>query len=220
MKPLSYTVQHVVNGNVEDTFTEETSVQVLQPDTLVRNEELEADQNYRGYVKSGVAYADGSTVEGSEIANGATIIVSYKVDDTQMKPLSYTVQHVVNGNVEDTFTEETSVQVLQPDTLVRNEELEADRNYRGYVKSGVAYADGSTVEGSEIANGATIIVSYKVDNADEAAELYGAACGKRKCSGHLHRGDISAGTAASLLTKPLTRGRPNYAGYVKSSVVL
>ena len=34
MKPLSYTVQHVVNGNVEDTFTEETSVQVL-PDTLV-----------------------------------------------------------------------------------------------------------------------------------------------------------------------------------------
>ena len=98
---------------------------ILQPDTLVRNEELEADRN--GYVKNGVAYADGSTVEGSEIANGATIIVSYKVDDTQMKPLSYTVQHVVNGNVEDTFTEETSVQILQPDTAGKNEELEADQ---------------------------------------------------------------------------------------------
>ena len=124
-------------------------------------------------MKSGVAYADGSTVEGSEIANGATIIVSYEVDDTQMKPLSYTVQHVVNGNVEDTFTEETSVQVLQPDTLVRNEELEADQNYEGYVKTEVTYEDGSPVDGNEIANKSVLVVGYEIDkNGDKIPDKY------------------------------------------------
>ena len=172
-KELSYTVQHVVNGEVRDTFTEESTVQVLQPDTLVRNETLEADQNYEGYAKSGVAYADGSAVEGSEIENGATIIVSYEIDATQTKDLSYTVQHVVNGEVRDTFTEESTVQVLQPDTLVRNETLEADQNYEGYVKSEVAYEDGSSVDGNEIASKSVLIVSYEVDkNGDKIPDKY------------------------------------------------
>ena len=172
-KDLSYTVQHVVNGEVRDTFTEESTVQVLRPDTLVRNETLEADQNYEGYAKSGVAYADGSAVEGSEIENGATIIVSYEIDATQTKDLSYTVQHVVNGEVRDTFTEELTVQVLQPDTLVRNETLEADQNYEGYVKSEVAYEDGSSVDGNEIASKSVLIVSYEVDkNGDKIPDKY------------------------------------------------
>ena len=172
-KELSYTVQHVVNGEVRDTFTEEATVQVLRPDTLVRNETLEADQNYEGYAKSGVAYADGSAVEGTEIENGATIIVSYEIDATQTKDLSYTVQHVVNGEVRDTFTEESTVQVLQPDTLVRNETLEADQNYEGYVKSEVAYEDGSSVDGNEIASKSVLIVSYEVDkNGDKIPDKY------------------------------------------------
>ncbi|MEO2526454.1 doubled motif LPXTG anchor domain-containing protein, partial [Enterocloster clostridioformis] len=170
---LSYTVQHVVNGEVRDTFAEESTVQVLRPDTLVRNETLEADQNYEGYAKSGVTYADGSAVEGSEIENGATIIVSYEIDATQTKDLSYTVQHVVNGEVRDTFTEESTVQVLQPDTLVRNETLEADQNYEGYVKSEVAYEDGSSVDGNEIASKSVLVVSYEVDkNGDKIPDKY------------------------------------------------
>ena len=172
-KDLSYTVQHVVNGEVRDTFAEESTVQVLRPDTLVRNETLEADQNYEGYAKSGVAYADGSAVEGSEIENGATIIVSYEIDATQTKDLSYTVQHGVNGEVRDTFTEESTVQVLQPDTLVRNETLEADQNYEGYVKSEVAYEDGSSVDGNEIASKSVLVVSYEVDkNGDKIPDKY------------------------------------------------
>ena len=172
-KDLSYAVQHLVNGEVRDTFAEESTVQVLQPDTLVRNETLEADQNYEGYAKSGVAYADGSAVEGSEIENGATIIVSYEIDATQTKDLSYTVQHVVNGEVRDTFTEESTVQVLQPDTLVRNETLEADQNYEGYVKSEVAYEDGSSVDGNEIASKSVLVVSYEVDkNGDKIPDKY------------------------------------------------
>ena len=219
-KDLSYTVQHVVNGEVKDTLTEELTVQVLQPDMLVRNETLEADRKYEGYVKSGVAYADGSAVEGTEIANGATIIVSYKVDEEQTKDLSYTVQHVVNGEVKDTLTEESTVQLLQPDMLVRNETLEADRKYEGYVKSGVAYADGSAVEGTEIANGATIIVSYEVDEEQTKDLSYTVQ--------HVVNGEVKAIFTEELTVQVLQpdmlvrnetlEADQNYEGYVKSKV--
>ena len=219
-KDLSYTVQHVVNGEVKDTLTEESTVQLLQPDMLVRNETLEADRKYEGYVKSGVAYADGSAVEGTEIANGATIIVSYEVDEEQTKDLSYTVQHVVNGEVKDTLTEESTVQLLQPDMLVRNETLEADRKYEGYVKSGVAYADGSAVEGTEIANGATIIVSYEVDEEQTKDLSYTVQ--------HVVNGEVKAIFTEELTVQVLQpdmlvrnetlEADQNYEGYVKSKV--
>jgi uncharacterized repeat protein (TIGR02543 family) len=219
-KELSYTVQHVVNGEVRDTFTEEATVQVLRPDTLVRNETLEADQNYEGYAKSGVAYADGSAVEGTEIENGATIIVSYEIDATQTKDLSYTVQHVVNGEVRDTFTEESTVQVLQPDTLVRNETLEADQNYEGYAKSGVAYADGSAVEGTEIENGATIIVSYEID-ATQTKDLSYTV--QHVVNGEVRDTFTEESTVQVLQPDTLVRNETleadqNYEGYVKSEV--
>ena len=219
-KELSYTVQHVVNGEVRDTFTEEATVQVLRPDTLVRNETLEADQNYEGYAKSGVAYADGSAVEGTEIENGATIIVSYEIDATQTKDLSYTVQHVVNGEVRDTFTEESTVQLLQPDTLVRNETLEADQNYEGYAKSGVAYADGSAVEGSEIENGATIIVSYEID-ATQTKDLSYTV--QHVVNGEVRDTFTEESTVQVLQPDTLVRNETleadqNYEGYVKSEV--
>ena len=172
-KTLSYTVQHKVNGTVRDTFTEETTVQVLQPDTLTRNLEKEADQNYRGYVKSTVTYENGAAVEGNEIQNGAVIVVEYTVDENQKKDLSYTVQHKVNGEVKDTFTESTTVQVLSPDKLSRNIKLEADQKYEGYAKDMVTYEDGSPVEGNEIPDGAVIIVEYKEDkNGDQIPDIY------------------------------------------------
>ena len=114
-----------------------------------------------------------STVIGKGSYGNLKFEAGYEVDDTQMKPLSYTVQHVVDGNVEDTFTEETSVQVLQPDTLVRNEELEADQNYEGYVKTEVTYEDGSPVDGNEIANKSVLVVGYEIDkNGDKIPDKY------------------------------------------------
>ena len=88
-------------------------MQVLQPDTLTRNLEKEADQNYKGYVKSTVTYENGADVEGNEIQNGAVIVVEYTVNNNEKKTLSYTVKHEVDGTVRNTFTEETTVQVLQ-----------------------------------------------------------------------------------------------------------
>ena len=222
-KELSYTVQHVVNGEVRDTFTEEATVQVLQPDTLVRNETLEADQNYEGYAKSGVAYADGSAVEGSEIANGATIIVSYEIDATQTKDLSYTVQHVVNGEVRDTFTEEATVQVLQPNLITRNRLLEADQKYEGYVKSGVVYkVNGTPVpEGANsIVNGLVLVVNYEED-ATQTKDLSYTV--QHVVNGEVRDTFTEESTVQVLQPDTLVRNETleadqNYEGYVKSEV--
>ena len=114
-----------------------------------------------------------ATVIGKGSYGNLKFEAGYELDDTQTKDLSYTVQHVVNGEVRDTFTEESTVQVLQPDTLVRNETLEADQNYEGYVKSEVAYEDGSSVDGNEIASKSVLIVSYEVDkNGDKIPDKY------------------------------------------------
>ncbi|MEI3281920.1 MAG: hypothetical protein V8R61_04070 [Enterocloster sp.] len=56
------------------------------------------------------------------------IVVEYTVNNNEKKTLSYTVKHEVNGTVRSTFTEETTVQVLHPETLTRNLEKEATRN--------------------------------------------------------------------------------------------
>ena len=114
-----------------------------------------------------------ATVIGKGSYGNLKFEAGYELDDTQTKDLSYTVQHVVNGEVRDTFTEESTVQVLQPDTLVRNETLEADQNYEGYVKSEVAYEDGSSVDGNEIASKSVLVVSYEVDkNGDKIPDKY------------------------------------------------
>ena len=222
-KDLSYTVQHVVNGEVRDTFTEEATVQVLRPDTLVRNETLEADQNYEGYAKSGVAYADGSAVEGTEIENGATIIVSYEIDATQTKDLSYTVQHVVNGEVRDTFTEEATVQVLQPNLITRNRLLEADQKYEGYVKSGVVYkVNGTPVpEGANsIVNGLVLVVNYEED-ATQTKDLSYTV--QHVVNGEVRDTFTEESTVQVLQPDTLVRNETleadqNYEGYVKSEV--
>ncbi|WP_302926341.1 hypothetical protein, partial [Holdemania filiformis] len=94
----------------------------------------------------------------AQIANGAVIKVNYDVDAEQTKDLSYTVEHIVNGEVRDSFTEKVTVQVLQPDTITRNETLEADQKYNGYVKVGTDPAEVP----AQIANGAVIKVNYDV----------------------------------------------------------
>ena len=127
-KTLSYTVNHVVDGEVRDTFTESVTVQVLQPNTIARNEALEADQGYTGYVKTGTEPAEVPAV----IENGATITVNYGVDESQTKTLSYTVNYYKDGEFVENISVEQTVQVLQPDTLtVQPVDTSADR-YEGF----------------------------------------------------------------------------------------
>lgn len=111
-----------------DTFTESVTVQVLQPNTIARNEALEADQGYTGYVKTGTEPAEVPAV----IENGATITVNYGVDESQTKTLSYTVNYYKDGEFVENISVEQTVQVLQPDTLtVQPVDTSADR-YEGF----------------------------------------------------------------------------------------
>ena len=95
--------------------------------------------------------------------NGNVIRVLYSIDENQRKDLRYTVNHEVGDIIIDTFFVESNVQVLQPDTLTRNLDHEADQNYPGYTKATVTYPDGKLVgdDVTKIDNGATIVVSYK-----------------------------------------------------------
>ena len=95
--------------------------------------------------------------------NGNVIRVLYSIDENQRKDLRYTVNHEVEYIIIDTFFVESNVQVLQPDTLTRNLDHEADQNYPGYTKATVTYPDGKLVgdDVTKIDNGATIVVSYK-----------------------------------------------------------
>ena len=114
--------------------------------------------NASGDEVSTEAHFSPNKVGGLNVA--ATYTAHFEVDENQTKDLSYTVQHIVDGKVKDTFTESVTVQVLQPDTIARNEALEADQNYEGYVKVGTDPAEVP----AQIENGAVIKVNYEVQS--------------------------------------------------------
>ena len=99
-----------------------------------------------------MAYADGSAVESTEIANGTTIIVNAKGwTKEQTKDLSYHRTACSERRVKDTLTEELSSAGTAAGYAGKEmKRLKQTGNTEGYVKSGVAYADGSAVEGTEI----------------------------------------------------------------------
>ena len=114
--------------------------------------------NASGDEVSTEAHFSPNKVGGLNVA--ATYTAHFEVDENQTKDLSYTVQHIVEGKVKDTFTETVTVQVLQPNTIARNEALEADQNYEGYVKVGTDPAEVP----AQIENGAVIKVNYEVQS--------------------------------------------------------
>ncbi|MFQ9649931.1 MAG: hypothetical protein ACLRZZ_06655 [Enterocloster sp.] len=91
-------------------FTEELTVQVLQPKSDNEKSFIKRQIRTMKAMSRAVWYikTNGTPVpEGVDsIVNGLVLVVNYKEDEEQTKDLSYTVQHVVNGEVKDTLTEE------------------------------------------------------------------------------------------------------------------
>ena len=94
--------------------------------------------------------------------NGTKITVTYVKDDTQTKDLSYTVEHIVDGEEEArvTKTGTATVWVNAPDTLTVNEADIADQKFEGY-KIGTISPD--VKAGSTVDNGTKITVTYVRD---------------------------------------------------------
>ena len=160
-KDLSYTVEHIVDGEEEArvTKTGTATVWVNDPDTLTVNGDDIADQKFEGY-KIGTIAPD--VKAGSTVDNGTKITVTYVKDDTQTKDLSYTVEHIVDGEEEArvTKTGTATVWVNDPDTLTVNGDDIADQKFEGY-KIGTIAPD--VKAGSTVDNGTKITVTYVRD---------------------------------------------------------
>ena len=161
-KELNYTVKHVIGEEVQETLTETQKVQVLQPDTLTRNTELEADRGYKGYKKSTVTYENGEAVEGETIANGAVIVVNYIVDAEQTTNLSYTVEYYKDGIHVEGDDQVVTKSVWSGTNMMPVDvaDINVTDKYAGYDFN---HSEPTTIP-TEIEGGSTIKVYYTVNS--------------------------------------------------------
>ncbi|EEF67118.1 InlB B-repeat-containing protein, partial [Holdemania filiformis] len=149
--PVSYSIKDISDGKVITLVNPEKRGYAFTGWTLTKGTNPDATHDPMNTVISEGSYGN------------LEFTANFVIDESQTKELNYTVKHVIGEEVQETLTETQKVQVLQPDTLTRNTELEADRGYKGYKKSTVTYENGEAVEGETIANGAVIVVNYIVD---------------------------------------------------------
>ena len=167
-KTLTYTIEYYKDEIKveEDTTVITARVHILEPDTVLVDRDLIANNKYYGYC---IDRTEPTTIPNA-IDTGETIKVYYKVDETQVKTLSYTVEYYQGERKVDTDTvvRTTSVQVLQPDTIAIDRTLITNNDkYYGYY---LERTDPVTVE--DIVNTGTIIkVYYQVDET-KTKDLY------------------------------------------------
>ena len=161
-KTIGYTVEYYKGGTKveEDTIEITESVVETDPDTLTLDRTLiNNNDKYEGYCIDRT-----EPVEVPDTINTGTVIkVYYKIDDTKMKELSYTVEYYKDEIKveEDTTVVTEAVHILQPDTLTLNRALITNNNkYYGYCIDRVE----PTEVPDTVNTGTTIQVYYKVDD--------------------------------------------------------
>ena len=128
-KTLSYTVEHVVEGEVRDSQTYTEVVWVNAGDTLAVQPGSLAAKDYTGYKYDSMSP---EMAEGDEVDSGTVITLNYVKDESQTKELSYTVEHVVEGEVRDSQTYTEEVWVNAGDTLAVQPGSLEQKSYTGY----------------------------------------------------------------------------------------
>ena len=101
------------------------------------------------------------TVSGKIPLGGTTVTVIYSKDDAQIKTLSYTVRHVVDGKVKDTntYTEPVWAGETNPQITIQEGTL-TQKTYPGYKYDSMTPA---VNEGNEVASGTIITLNYVKD---------------------------------------------------------
>ncbi len=158
---LTYTVQHVVDGEMKDTdtYTEpvwagETNPQItIQAGTLTQ-------KTYPGYKYDSMTPA---VNEGDKVASDTIITLNYVKDPTQTKPTEYTVEHVVGGveQTEDTktYTSDAWINDTNPMITIKTGTL-TQKQYSGYTFVSMTP---NVNEGDEVTSGTTITLNYVKD---------------------------------------------------------
>ena len=167
-KPTNYTVKHIVGGEEEysHTYTGTAWINETNPTIVVEAGSL-ARKTYTGYKFESI---DTEVKEGDAIASGTVITLTYVKDETQTQDTSYTVRHVVDGEVKasDTYTGTAWINETNPSIVIEAGSL-ARKTYTGYRFESI---DTEAKEGDAIASGTVITLTYVRDNGQTQKTTY------------------------------------------------
>ena len=168
-KPTNYTVKHIVGGEEEysHTYTGTAWINETNPTIVIEKGSL-AQKTYTGYRFESMTPSDAE--EGKAVKSGTTIVLTYVKDETQTKPTTYTVKHIVGGEEEysHTYTGTAWINETNP-TIVIEEGSLAQKTYTGYKFESI---DTEAKEGDAIASGTVITLTYVRDNGQTQKTTY------------------------------------------------
>lgn len=156
---VTYTVNHIVEKEIKDTKTVTKSIWVLDAPKIEIAEGDLATNDYTGYTFD---YQDPSVSEGDFVDTDTVINIYYKKDESQTKPVNYTVKHIVDGQekysqnyTSEVWINDEAVIEVKKDSLKHTE-------YTGYKFDNQTPAD--ITEGSLIPTDTTIVLTYVKDD--------------------------------------------------------
>ena len=166
-KTLYYYVHHDVGGFVRDTDTYSVEVWIAADNRLAIVDGSFDPRTYTGY-KFSHAIPEQSNI-GDDVANGTIITLYYVKDDTQTKDVSYTVEHIVNGKVQGTFTYTQTVWINDPSEIIVEAGTVAPISIGGYRFSSISQ---SVEDGQKLPSGTVITLFYEKDIFKYTVEYY------------------------------------------------
>ena len=162
-KTINYTVRHTLDGveQLQYTKTYSRDVWVLANTVFVTSDSIEK-QVFVGYKYDSITPS--GTVAGSEVEDGTIITLNYIRDASQTKKTTYTVKHVVDGELQinDTRTYKGSAWINDQNPQIAIQEGSLKPNaYPGYK---YASTSPNVAVGDQVASGSEIILTYVKDD--------------------------------------------------------
>lgn len=151
---LSYQVLHCVDGAVTEVCRFSQTATPSQNENIAVTAESLMPRQYTGYQFDGV---EPSVAAGHLIGDGMTITMKYSKDLSQQKNLSYTVRHILDGQLADEIHHTRQVWIHSPDELYIEESSLVPRTYAGYM---FRWMDQAVKAGGTVVNGTIISMHY------------------------------------------------------------
>lgn len=158
MQEVTYTVQHVIDGEVMDEDTYSEDIPASAPAKIEIYENSLEPYEYEGYKFKSISP---KVKEGQFVDSGTIITLTYVKDPKQTKELTYYVDHDVDGEIMDEIEVTQSVWINDEDELTVTAKSIAQKKYKGYIFDSIDPED--IKAGDKIEDGATITLYYIID---------------------------------------------------------
>ena len=171
---LTYTVRHVVDGEVKDTdtYTEPVWAGETNPQITIQTGSLK-ENDYTGYKLDSITE---NLKEGDSVASGKVITLTYVKDENQTQKTRYTVQHVLIPRVGERTVHATKeyfgtdwINATNPTVEVTAESIKP-LEIGGYTYQSISPE--GVQAGSRVSNEATIILYYMDLNSNKYSVTY------------------------------------------------